>query len=141
MAFTSPWEGERHPAYQDSVGVWTICYGETRGVHAGMRMTHQQCVAQLEKRIPDYLRPVDRMMPGLPDNRRVAYTDFAYNVGAGHLSTREGGRLGTSIIELEHAGRWQDACKRMNKFIYAGGRVLPGLVRRRNAEVELCLKK
>nr|WP_230368811.1 hypothetical protein [Paludibacterium denitrificans] len=32
IAFTSPWEGERHVAYKDPVGIWTICMGETQGV-------------------------------------------------------------------------------------------------------------
>jgi lysozyme len=146
IAFTTPWEGVRHTAYQDPVGVWTICMGETQGVHAGMRMTHQQCVEQMARRVPDYLGPVDRLMPGLPDNRRIAYTDAAWNLGVGALTRRTPGPdgrplPGTSIVDLERAGKWKQACDRLLQFNKAGGKALPGLTTRREAERTLCLKK
>ncbi|MGR2663104.1 lysozyme [Chromobacterium haemolyticum] len=144
IAFTTPWEGERHTAYQDVVGVWTICMGETQGVKPGMRMSHQQCAELMARRVPDYLGPVDRLMPGLPDNRRIAYTDAAYNLGVGALTRRSAGpdgqpRPGTSIVDLERAGKWRAACDRLLQFNRAGGKVLAGLQRRREAERALCL--
>lgn len=137
-------EGERHTAYQDSVGVWTICMGETKGVTPGMKKTHAECMDMLNKRIPDYLGPVDKLMPGLPDNRRAAYTVFAYNLGVGKLTLRTKDAhkreiVGTSIVDLEKAGNWRAACGRINQFVYAGGKKLNGLVKRRAEESALCL--
>ncbi|MTD32404.1 glycoside hydrolase family protein [Paludibacterium sp. dN 18-1] len=110
-----------------------------------MRMTHDQCVAQMAKRVPDYLGPVDKLMPGLPDNRRIAYTDTAWNLGTGVLTLRSKNRegqpvTGTSIVDLERVGKWQDACNRLLKFDKAGGKVLPGLVKRREEARNLCLQ-
>lgn len=134
IAFTSPFEGERHTAYRDPVGVLTICFGETQGVTPGMTKTHEQCIADMQKRIPDYLGPVDRMMPKLTVNQRIAFTDFVWNEGAGRLER-------SGIPPLMNAGHTQEGCDRLLKYNTAGGHVLPGLVKRRKAERELCLKK
>lgn len=153
IAFTSPFEGTRTVAYRDPVGVWTICMGETKGVTPGMRKTKQQCISEMAARVPDYLGPVDRLMPALPDNRRIAYTDAAWNLGTGVLTRRAtvirtvGGVRkasplpGSSIAELEQAGMWKEACNRLLLFNKAGSppRVLPGLDKRRKEENKLCL--
>lgn len=133
-AFIAPSEGLRTKAYPDPARptLATICYGETQGVHFGDTKTKEECLQILESRIKDYLGPVDRMMPGLPDNRRIAYTDFAYNAGVGTLKK-------SKIPTLENNGRWKDACNQLIKYVYSNGRVLPGLVKRREKERQLCL--
>ena len=131
-AFIAPSEGTRTKAYRDPVGIWTICTGETQGVYPGQTKTEAECKAMLADRIPDYLGPVDAMMPGLPNNRRIAYTDFAYNGGVGMLRK-------SSIPALERAGKWREACAVLKRYIYAGGKVLPGLVKRREKEYQTCL--
>ena len=131
-AFLAPHEGLRTRAYYDPAHILTICYGETQGVKPGMVKTADECKADLEKRIPDYLGPVDAMMPGLPDNRRIAYTDFAYNAGVGLLKK-------SRIPALEKAGQWTAACNELSRYVYAGGKKLPGLVTRRENERKLCL--
>jgi lysozyme len=133
-AFIAPQEGLRTKAYRDPVGIWTICTGETQGVYPGQTKTEAECRVMLARRIPDYLGPVDTMMPGLPDNRRVAYTDFAYNIGVAGL--RKSG-----IPVLERSGKWQQACAVLKRYVYAGGRVLPGLVTRREKEYQTCIGK
>ena len=130
--FIQPHEGVVTHAYRDPVGIWTICDGETQGVTPGERRTPAQCRAMLAQRIPDYLGPVDEMMPGLPDNRRVAYTDFAYNAGVATLRR-------SRIPGYEHAHNVAAACHELTRYVYAGGRKLLGLVRRRADEEKLCL--
>lgn len=132
-AFTAPFEGLRTKAYPDPARptLATICYGETQGVHFGDTKTPQECQKMLESRIADYLGPVDKMMPGLPDNRRIAYTDFAYNAGVGNLQK-------SGIPALEKAGKWQDACAKLKRYVYSNGRILPGLVKRREQEYKVC---
>ncbi len=133
IAFTAPFEGESHVAYRDPVGVLTICDGETQGVHVGQHMTHQQCMAAMAKRVPQYLGPVDRMMPSLTTNQRIAFTDFAWNEGVGRLEH-------SGIPPLMNHGQIRAGCDRLLKFDTAGGHVYPGLSKRRKAERELCLK-
>ena len=127
-------EGLRTHAYKDPARATlaTICYGETQGVYFGETKTRVECNAMLASRIADYLGPVDSMIPGLPDNRRVAYTDFAYNAGVTALRR-------SRIPGYEAAGNVQAACHELTRYVYAGGRKLPGLVRRRADEEKLCL--
>lgn len=131
-ALIMPSEGISLKAYKDPVGIPTICYGETQGVHYGDTKTKAECEAMLYKRIGDYLGPIDKMMPNLPDNRRIAYTDAAYNLGIGTIQR-------SRIPSLEKAGKWQEACNELNRYVYAGGKKLPGLVKRRAEEVKICL--
>lgn len=141
-SFIHPFEsGNRQhlEAYKDPVGIWTICDGETQGVHKGMKLTAEQCRELMLRRIPDYLGPVNRLMPGLPVNRQVAYTDFAWNEGIGMLTIRTRKVKGTSVVDLERAGRWQSACNRLLKFNTAQHVVLKGLDTRRKAENKVCL--
>jgi len=157
--FITPFEGTKTKAYRDPVGIMTICTGETQGVYAGETKTKQECEAMLIKRIPDYLGPVDKMMPGLPDNRRIAYTDFSYNLGPGALGWRtwyctlpgKSGAAcpkkyrhdipGTSVVDLEKSGKWENACARLLLFDTAGGKKLKGLTIRRNKEYKTCIGK
>lgn len=154
-AFIAPWEGERLKAYPDPANpaIATICYGETQGVEFGDTATHEQCVQMLHERIPDYLGPIDKMLPDLPDNRRIAYASAAWNMGVGIIKRRskECARQenntcvkwrevpGTSIYDMEMAGNWQGACKRLLVFNTANKVVVRGLTRRRAAESKLCL--
>lgn len=140
-AFVAPFEGLRTKAYPDPADpkLATICYGETQGVKFGDTKTPAECLEMLKTRIPDYLGQVDQLMPNLPDGRRIAYTDAAYNMGAGGLTRRTKGMVGTSIVDLERAGKWQDACRRLLVFDKAGGKELPGLTKRRQAEYHHCM--
>lgn len=131
-ALIMPSEGISLKTYKDPVGIPTICYGETQGVHYGDTKTKEECESMLYKRIGDYLGPVDKMMPGLPDNRRIAYTDAAYNLGVGTIQK-------SRIPTFEKAGKWQEACNELNRYVYAGGKKLGGLVKRRAEEVKICL--
>jgi len=136
-AFIVPHEGLRTRAYADPANprIATICYGQTGAdVHFGDTKSPAECRQLLEQVLPGYVVAVDQLMPGLPDNRRIAYTDLIYNGGAGLLT-----RGRPSIVQQERAGNWRDACEHVMRFVYAGGKVLPGLVRRRQQERDLCL--
>ena len=141
MALLMPAEGLRTRAYPDPANphIATICYGETQGVEFGDVKTPQECADMLAKRLPDYLTPIYNLLPGLPDNRAIAYGDAAYNMGVGILTRRSNDVEGTSIVDLEKRGRWKDACKRLTLFVYAGGKKLPGLVARRQKEYAVCM--
>jgi lysozyme len=140
-----PHEGERLAAYADAANpaIATICYGETQGVKFGDKASQDECRQRLVERLPDYIVPVKRLLPDIPENRLIAYGDAAWNLGVGVLTRRsvENKRPvpGTSIVDLERAGQWQQACARLKEFVYAGGKRLPGLVKRREAEYLVCM--
>lgn len=153
-----PHEGLRLRAYPDpgNGAIATICYGETQGVNFGDVRTAEECEAMLLERLPDYLGPIYKLLPDLPDHRAIAYGSTAWNMGVGILTRRSSKCLrfaandpnkcvqsaeipGTSIVDLERAGQPAQACARLKRFVYAGGKKLPGLEKRRAAEYRVCM--
>jgi lysozyme len=79
-----------------------------------------------------YLPGVLRLCPGLVAHPRAlnSSVDFVYNLGIG--------RLQTSTLRRElNAEDWDGAREQLMRWVRGGGRVLPGLVRRRQAEAAL----
>ena len=144
-----PWEGLRLVAYQDSVKVWTICWGETKGVHPGMRATLEQCDAMLIGRVThDYYLPLVDAVKGYadaPDSVQAAILSGAYNFGVGSKKPRRG-QIGSRASEFVTKHEYRQACEAQTAWNKAGGDVLPGLVKRREmgdaqrlGEAELCV--
>ncbi|WP_247537383.1 lysozyme [Ralstonia pseudosolanacearum] len=134
--FTAYFEGTRYEAYPDPVHGWTvptICRGHTKGVHRGMRASRVQCDTWFREDMTEAAGHVLRLTTvPLNKNELAAYTDFVFNVGAGnfHSST-----LRRKLNAGDHAG----ACNELPRWVYAKEQKLPGLVKRRAAEQELCL--
>ncbi|AHB06736.1 hypothetical protein U875_16365 [Pandoraea pnomenusa 3kgm] len=132
MVLVPHFEGLRYPAYQDSAGVWTICYGHTRGVQPGMQATQAQCDAWLEEDIKIALEAVDRNVKvTISETMRAALGDFAFNLGETALRR-------STLLRLVNAGRLFEACNEYRRWVLAGGRKLDGLVKRRAVEEWLC---
>ena len=127
------WEGERLVAYQDIVGVWTLCDGETKGVHQGDTATHAQCRDMLATRLEQFAAEIQPCLPqGLPDATMAAFIDVAYNIGSA-------GFCHSSMSRRALAGDLQGACDALLLWDKAGGHAVPGLTRRRMDERQSCL--
>jgi GH24 family phage-related lysozyme (muramidase) len=128
------WEGLRTEAYQDIVGVWTVCYGETKGVGPGDRYSRAECRAMLAREVAAYRRGwlghVAAAAP-LRAPREAAFTSLAYNVGV----SAAGGSTATRRL---NNGNVPGACTAIGWWNRAGDRVVRGLVNRRAEEVALC---
>lgn len=137
-AFVGPWEGERTEAYLDRVAsppVWTVCYGETRGVKAGDRYSSSECSEMLTGALGEFRDRLVTCIPSLPqqpEGVQVALVSWSYNVGTGAACR-------STLAKRANAGRWRDACNQLPRWNKAGGRVVQGLVNRRAAEQRLCL--
>lgn len=82
------------------------------------------------------LKAVLRYCPVLttePEGRLAALVDFTFNLGAGRLQT-------STLRRRINQRDWAAAASELRRWVYGGGRVLPGLVLRREAEVQLLLK-
>ena len=119
-------EGLRLTAYQDSVGIWTIGYGHTKGVKQGQTITQQQAERFLQQDLAVAEAAVNRLGLTLSDNQFAALVSFTFNLGAGNL---------TKLLKNGLAA----AADRILLFDHAGGKALPGLTRRRTAERALFL--
>ena len=127
-------EGLRLTAYRDVVGIPTVCYGETRGVRMGQRYSKPECDAMLLKGLDQF---ADRMeacarQPMGPE-QYVAHLSLAYNIGTGAYCK-------STVVRLHNAGERRASCRAFLMWTKAGGRVVAGLTRRREAERDLCLK-
>ena len=127
-----PFEGQELKAYQDIVGVWTICYGETAGVKPGMTRTEEQCVQSLADELTKYNTQMKKNVKvPLPQHMEVAYTSFVWNVGVGAWN-------GSTLLKLLNQERYDEACTQLLRWNKAGGKVVKGLTNRRNAEYKTC---
>jgi lysozyme len=121
--------------YQDAVGVWTIGYGHTHDVGPSTPpITQQQAVVLLQQDVDDeYGAAVNDLRLPLNQNQFDATTSFVYNLGPGVLETSS--TFGSYLRVRD----WVAAANSMMGYVYADGRVLPGLVTRRQMERALFL--
>lgn len=121
-------EGFRNKAYQDIVGVWTIGYGCTHGVKAGMTIIQEQGEAMLMRELNQFERAVDRLViVDLNQNQFDALVSFAYNLGVGSLQT-------STLLKRLNAGDYVAVPAQMLRWNKAGVKEAAGLTRRREAE-------
>ena len=124
-------EGCKLTAYQDSVGVWTIGYGHTKGVYDGMTITQDQAEQMLLSELEEYEGYIkDMVTVPLTQNQFDALVVWIYNLGPTNF------RNSTLLKEL-NAGNYNAAGQEITRWNKAGGKVLAGLVKRREAEAEL----
>lgn len=129
-------EGCRLEAYQDTGGVWTIGYGHTGDVEPGQKITQHQADAILNYDIDRHAEGVAKLVSGLTltENQVAALVSFAFNVGVKRFA-------GSTLLKLLRAGHVQRAAAQFPRWKFDNGRVLPGLVKRREAERQLFLKE
>ena len=124
-------EGCKLTAYQDSVGVWTIGYGHTKGVYDGMTITQDEAEQMLLTELEEYEGYIESMVTvPLTQNQFDALVVWIYNLGPTNF------RNSTLLKEL-NAGNYNAAGQEITRWNKAGGKVLAGLVKRREAEAEL----
>jgi lysozyme len=125
-------EGLRLQAYQCPAGVWTCGWGSTGpDVTAGTRWTRQEADARMAYDAAAFLAAARRRVPTADTpGRQAALADFAYNLGLSRLA-------GSTLRKRALAGDWAGVQIELQRWVRGGGRVLPGLVARRQAEARL----
>lgn len=138
MALIKPWEGYDPTPYRDIVGVWTVCYGhaDTSGVPVDRAKTYTpaECKALLATDIGVAYSHVARCMPGnTPEPAQAAFTSATLNAGPKIV-------CGSTLQKKAKAGDFAGACRELLRWTRAGGKVVKGLVNRRNAEYKVCME-
>ena len=129
-------EGFRARAYRDASGVWTIGYGHTSmagppRVGPGLEISEAEAEAILRRDVERFAAGVRRALRRELDEAQFsALVSFAYNVGLANF-----GR--SSVLRAVNAGDFEAVPRRLSLWVKAGGRTLPGLIRRRAAEAAL----
>ena len=110
---------------------WTIGWGATgKDIAKGTVWSQAQCDARLTANLVRFAREVTRALDGAPTSQDQfdALVSFHYNTGAIAKAT---------LTRLHKAGRFAAAADEFGKWVNAGGKRLPGLIRRRRAEAAL----
>lgn len=139
VPLTASFEGLRLKPYPDpgNPQLLSVCYGETE---RPMRLyTADECTVLLQARqAQDYAPAVLKCVPGFSDpNKRHAFAasvDFSYNAGVKAFCK-------SRMARAFNAGQWKAGCEGFRGYyVTAKGKLLKGLVRRREAEARLCRK-
>jgi lysozyme len=130
LALTERFEGVKLTAYQDIKGVWTIGYGHTSNVQQGDVCTLQQAQAWLQQDVAWATRTVNTMVEvPLTQGEFDALVDFAFNLGSGSLQH-------SRLLALINQKDFMAAANEFDKWDHAGGAIVAGLLRRRQAETQ-----
>jgi len=128
LALTESFEGVRLTAYPDVKGVLTIGYGHITGVHAGMTCTQAQAEAWLQQDIQWASDRVNAEVHiSLTQPEFDSLVDFVFNCGCGNFDN-------STLLKLINKDDLTDAANEFDKWDEAGGKVVAGLLRRRQAE-------
>lgn len=126
-------EGLELKAYRDSVGILTIGYGRTHAVKAGDIITGEQADAFLREDLQVAELTVNtNVKVKLTQGQFDALVSFVFNLGSGNF-------VKSTLIKKLNAGDYAGAADEFGKWVNAGGKKLPGLVKRRAAEREVFL--
>ena len=141
VALIKEFEGLRLGVYRDAVGVLTIGWGHTGpDVTPGLRINSAQAERLLLDDIGEFAALVDMAVTvPLNEYQRAALVSLVFNVGPGRKGGKSGiitladGRPSTLLRRL-NAGDYAGAAQAFGAWVFAGGKRLEGLVRRRKAE-------
>lgn len=133
--FIEDFEGRRLVAYQCSAGVWTIGVGHTKGVKRGDTCTDGQVDEWLIEDIRSVVNDLSRYINhDVTRGQFVALVSLAFNLGAYGVITGC-----PKLMYKLNSGDIEGAAKEFLDCDRAGGKRIPGLTRRRQAEAKLFL--
>lgn len=125
------WEGLRTTAYKCAAGVWTIGYGHTGNVSPGQTISEAQAEQYLRQDLSSFENEVTSLAKNvgvkLTQGQYDALVSFSYNCGGGALKK-------SGILEMLKGGNIDGAASKLKQYVHGGGKVLPGLVSRRETE-------
>ena len=128
------YEGTVLQSYRDPINKITACVGHTGPeLRMGQRYTRQQCEDMLYGDLLKHTAALDCIKRPMTDGQKAAFLSFAFNVGNKAFCD-------STLTRKANAGDMPGACAELSRWTRAGGRELPGLVKRRAAERELCEK-
>ncbi|WP_313234017.1 lysozyme [Delftia acidovorans] len=132
VPLVAKYEGTVQSTYRDPIGVITACTGHTDPeLQMGQVFTREQCEDLLYKDLMKHAAALECVRQPMTDGQKAAFLSFAFNVGNGAFCK-------STLARKANAGDMPGACAELSRWTYAGGKQLPGLVKRRAAERQLC---
>ena len=131
LSLIKKFEGLELKAYKCPADVWTIGYGHTKGVQEGDEWSESHANHMLEVELEEYSEYVNKYVEvELNENQFDALVSWVYNLGPANLKA-------STMLKVLNAGEYENVPAQIKRWNKAGGKVLEGLVRRREAEALL----
>ena len=128
------YEGYRAIAYLPTKNdVPTIGFGETKGVKMGDKTTPERALVQLLKSTEEHADGIRQCIKvPLHQHEFDSMVSLSYNIGTGAFCK-------STLVRKLNAGDYTGACEQIKRWDKQAGKVLPGLVKRRQAEYRMCM--
>ena len=131
LALIKKFEGCKLDSYKCSAGVWTIGYGSTKGIEEGMSITQEEAEELLIKDIAVFEEEIEKaVIVPLTQHQFDALVSWTFNLGGANLNA-------STMLKVLNKCEYEEVPAQMKRWNKAGGKVLQGLIRRRNAEALL----
>ena len=129
------YEGFRSKAYRCSANVLTIGFGHTLNVKSTDVISLDEAECFLRQDVEFAEKEVNRHNLNINQNKFDALVSFVFNLGAGNFARS------TLLRKIKSNPNDPTIRKEFERWIYAGGKILNGLVRRRKEEADLYFTK
>ena len=127
-------EGFVGHTYIDAVGIPTIGFGTTKDVKPNQTITPERALIRLLQDANVMEKQLKQCIGDVPMHQHEwdAIVSWTYNVGTGAACK-------STLVKKLKADDYSGACNELSRWTYAGGKQLPGLVKRREHERQMCL--
>ena len=131
LALIKKFEGLELEAYKCAAGVWTIGYGHTKDVQEGDVWSESHANHMLEVELEEFEGYItNNVTVALSQNQFDALVSWVYNLGPANLKA-------STMLKVLNSGDYEGVPAQIKRWNKAGGKVLEGLIRRREAEALL----
>ena len=131
LSLIKKFEGCELESYKCAAGVWTIGYGSTNGVEEGMEISQERADMLLLEDVEVFEEAVNKLVEvSLEQNQFDALVSWTFNLGSTNLQN-------STLLKVLNNKDYEGVPSQIKRWNKAGGEVLQGLVRRREAEALL----
>jgi len=128
LSLIKKFEGCELKAYRCAANVLTIGYGSTKGVTEDMEITKEEAESLLKEEMHEYEGYINDMVKvPLEQHQFDAMVSWVFNLGSGNLSS-------STLLKKLNNSEYDEVPAQIKRWNKAGGKVLDGLIRRREAE-------
>lgn len=128
-------EGFSNTAYKCPAGTLTCGYGTTKGITPTTKCTRSEAEQWLRRDLAPVEAYVNTIEQVKTQGQFDALVDFAYNLGLGNLKSS------TLLKKIKAGAPTEEIQTEFRRWVYAGGKVLKGLVKRREWEAQRWTEK
>ena len=131
LSLIKKFEGCELESYKCAAGVWTIGYGSTNGIEEGMEISQERADMLLLEDVEIFEEAVNKLVEvSLEQNQFDALVSWTFNLGSTNLQN-------STLLKVLNNKDYEGVPSQIKRWNKAGGEVLQGLVRRREAEALL----